>query len=578
VHGFDLGATAAGRLAAVMRRERVTAFMLVLSALSATLRHWTGQPDVVIGSSFSGRTHQDLEQLIGPMVSTVALRMTPHPAATGSELLRASRRAVLDAQAHADLPFERLVQHLRPRRSATSHPVFQVNLGVRSAPSGRLDLAGLTVTSADPRSTRPARFDLSVYVDTGVDAWPVAIEYNTGLFEAATVARLGEALRDALHGLAEHPERLLSGFSFADLPVGQEAVPEPLPRLAARTASCDEFERQVAFAFTQVLGGPELTAADDFFARGGHSMAGMLVVDRLRAMTGRRIDLPALFRHPTVAGLAAVLRETRPESSDPFVVPLATAGSRPPLILTPPALGQLAMYFPLVSALGADRPVLGVQPDGFYRTGDPGDMPLREQAAVYATEIASELPVTGPYHLCGFSAAGRLAVAIADELVRLEKRVGAVILLDSAPYGDLAPDPDLAGVIARWMSFAPPAEHLRALSPDAMIAATLKAGQAVGALPATMDQDAMTQWCRRLEFGARALAGHGPLHYPGVVTLLHRARRSDRRITAEWDAMPIGGLQPVPVIVESHEGFMAGPVLPEVARLIGELLAAADTA
>ncbi len=577
-HALTVPERAVPGLRALARQERATSFMVVLAALAATLSRWSGQTDVVVGSPQSGRTHRDLDQVVGPLVNTVVLRLAAPGDTTGRELVRRARRVALDAHAHADLPFERLVQHLRPRRSATHHPVFQVNLGVRDFPQGGLSLPGAEVRPAFVDEVGAPKFDLSVYLTTGSDTWTGTIEYNAGLFDATTVRRLADGFAATLAGLAGDPDRTVAELPTGDLPSAAAARTEsaPAPPVARQPIEPrDRWERAVAQAWATVLGIERVDATDDFFAIGGHSMAGMLAVERIHQLTGRRPGLAMLFRNPTVEAFAAALRCAEPGAEVPFVVALREHGKRPPLFFAPPAVGELAPYFSLARELGADRPLYGLQPDGFFRDGDPGDLTLEQQAARYAEEIVAAHPA-GPYHLCGFSAAGRLAVAVADGLARHGHPVGAVVLLDSAPYGDVAPDPDLATVLARWLSYAPPATELSTVDRLGQVARTLAAGVRAGELPPSLTEAEFREWCRRLEFGARALAGHGPLSYPGALTLLYRGGRTDRDIAAEWDGLPVGELRAHAVPVDDHLSFIEGPSVPTVAGLVAGHLAAAD--
>jgi thioesterase domain-containing protein len=579
-HPFAVPAATANRLRRLAGEERATTFMVVLAGLAVVLARWSGEPDVVVGSTHGGRTHPDLEDVLGPMVNSVVMRVRLAGRPTGRQLLRQARRVALDAQAHADLPFERLVEHLRPRRSATYHPVFQVNLGLRNFPQVPLELPGVVVSPVPLADTRAAKFDLSWYLSDGAaGGWSGEVEYNAGLFTAGTVERLAGAFDAVLAGIAGEPDRPVGELPLADLPTTDRAgaaapAPDPVGD-RVHVPPRDRWEGTAAQVFSQVLGVDGVGAGSDFFELGGHSMAAMLVVERLRQLTGRRVGLATLFRRPTVEGLAAALRDAGSDPAAPYVVELNPAGSGPPLFFAHSAVGELAMYFPLARELAGSRPLYGMQPDGFFRHGDPGDLTLDQLADRYAEEIARIRP-DGPYHLCGFSAAGRLAVAVAARLAAAGRSVGAVLLLDSAPYGDVAPDPGLATVLARWLPFAPPAAALAGLDRDGLIVAVLAAGQRAGAVPPGLGAAEFARWCRRIELGARALAGHGPLGYPGTVTLLVRAGRTDRDIAAEWGPAPVGALRVEPVPVATHESFVEGESVPAVARRLAAHLARAD--
>ncbi len=578
---FTLPAQLGVQIQRLAKAERGTPFSVVLAAFAAVLARRSGCPDTVVGSAFGGRGAPGLAEVVGPLINSVPLRIGAPAGTSGRDLVRRAVSAVVGAQDHADLSFDRLVNLVQPRRSTSRHPIFQVNLGVRESSGVPLRLPDAEVEPLPSPDSTDAKFDLSVYLSAGVGEWTGAVEYDTRLFDRSTVAGFVGELRAVLEAMADDPAAPVAGLP----PAGSDAATTLLGAVRARSASDrghrtpprDRWERRIAMVWEQTLAIEGVYAQDDFFSLGGHSMAGMLAADRLRVLTGRSITLADLIRNPTVAALASHLR-TAPSSDGTRLASLLRAGGESaPLFFAPPPTGEPAMYARLLGQLAPGRPVLALQPDGFFDHGDPGDLDLAVQADVYAQEILRTAHHR-PAHLCGFSAAGRFAVAIADALAQRNGTVGAVVLLDAAPFGDVAPNPDLVTVLARWLDFAPPAEGAQGLDRDAVIARVLHAGQSAGRLPADTGAEEFTRWCRQLEFGARALAGHGPLAYRGTVTLLHRADRTTRDFAQEWRDMPVGRIDAVPVRVDRHEDFVDGPQVREVARLIDGCLAAADSA
>ncbi|HVG10758.1 MAG TPA: amino acid adenylation domain-containing protein, partial [Thermoanaerobaculia bacterium] len=211
------------------RRDGATLFMVLLAAFQALLHRLTGEDDVVVGTPIANRTHAGLEGLIGFFVNTLALRSRLDGDPSFREMLAFSRATALEAYAHQDLPFERLVEELRVERSLRHTPVFQVMLALQNAPAAELTLPGLTLSPV-PLAPGAAKFDLSL---TFLEEGRAALEYDALLFDAATAERLLERLGVLVEGFLRDPELRLS-----ELPAMGEAerrqilgwsAPETLP-------------------------------------------------------------------------------------------------------------------------------------------------------------------------------------------------------------------------------------------------------------------------------------------------------------------------------------------------------------
>jgi amino acid adenylation domain-containing protein len=198
---FLLPAELSAAVAGQARRQGATPFMLLLAALASLLGRWSGQDDVVVGSPIANRNRTETEGLIGLFINTLALRAVlagdPTPAALTARL----REGTLAAYGHQDLPFEKLVEALRPERSLAQAPVFQVLFVLQNAPrqAPRLPDLQLETVAVAPEVTK---FDLTLALRATPQGLQGSWEYDRDLFDASTVARLAGGF-----------ERLLSGFS-----------------------------------------------------------------------------------------------------------------------------------------------------------------------------------------------------------------------------------------------------------------------------------------------------------------------------------------------------------------------------
>jgi amino acid adenylation domain-containing protein len=204
------------RLAALARRHEVTPFMVIQAGLGVLLTRLGAGTDLPIGTPVAGRADAALEDLVGFFVNTLVLRVDTSGDPRFTELLERVRRTDVEAYAHQDLPFERLVEAVNPTRSPGRHPLFQVMLAFHqdaSAPA----LPGLTVEPAEV-AFASARFDLSFGLTerVGQDGTPggVAgeIQYATDLFDEATVGRLARRFVQVLEQAVAEPDTRVGGF------------------------------------------------------------------------------------------------------------------------------------------------------------------------------------------------------------------------------------------------------------------------------------------------------------------------------------------------------------------------------
>jgi amino acid adenylation domain-containing protein len=196
-------------LQALARRQGASLFMVLHAALAILLhRHGCGT-DIVIGTPVAGRMESSLDDLIGFFVNTLVLRTHLSAAPTGSALLEQVRQGSLDAYSHQDLPFEKVVELVNPIRAQNHHPLFQVMLALGNTDTPQLDLPGLKAGYLQGR-TASAKFDLTFNLVDQADRLGGEIEFDTALFDPATIAALAGRLRLILQALAADPDQKLA--------------------------------------------------------------------------------------------------------------------------------------------------------------------------------------------------------------------------------------------------------------------------------------------------------------------------------------------------------------------------------
>ncbi|HET7232357.1 MAG TPA: amino acid adenylation domain-containing protein [Longimicrobium sp.] len=211
---FRIAADAAAGARALAAREGATPFMVLLAAFAVVLQRWSGQDDVVVGTPVTSRPRPELEPLIGFFSNTLPIRANLSGRPAFREVLRRVRDTTLDAFAHQDLPFERMVDEVRAERSLSHTPLFQVMFSLAHGSATDLALDGITAADAevDPGT---ARYDLTVVLSEEKDgALFGQAELATALWDDATIARMMRHLESVVRAAAADPDA-----SIATLPL-----------------------------------------------------------------------------------------------------------------------------------------------------------------------------------------------------------------------------------------------------------------------------------------------------------------------------------------------------------------------
>lgn len=204
-HRFSVERSLGDRLGEVGRTEGVTFFIAMLAAFTTLLYRLSGEPDIVVGSPIANRTSSELEGLIGFFTNTIALRVKLDGNPSFREVLARARKTALGAYAHQELPFEKVVEALGPRRDTSYNPLFQVNFRAQMTSRPALSLAGLR---AEPIAVDIgfSRFDLALELELRADELAGFFEYDHDLFEPESVAGFEESLRTLLTQVATDPD------------------------------------------------------------------------------------------------------------------------------------------------------------------------------------------------------------------------------------------------------------------------------------------------------------------------------------------------------------------------------------
>jgi amino acid adenylation domain-containing protein len=246
--GFQIPEEVAAQLRRIGKDAGASLFMTLLAAFSVLLSRHAGQEDVCIGTPVAGRSHSDVEPLVGFFVNMLPLRIDLSGRPTYTELLRRVRVRTLEALAHEEMPFDRLVAELQPQRNLSATPFFQVMFVLQNTPPAELVLPGLTLRPFEiPRGS--TAFDLSLSMQEQAGGIEGMLEYSRDLFDPESAGRLVDQFRVLLAAIAKSPDTpvaelpLLSGAAANEIVSAWNATERAydletsLPRLLEAQAS-----------------------------------------------------------------------------------------------------------------------------------------------------------------------------------------------------------------------------------------------------------------------------------------------------------------------------------------------------
>jgi amino acid adenylation domain-containing protein len=211
---FQVGEPTANGLKRIAESQRASLFMVTMAAFQTLIWQYTGNEDILIGTPTAGRHDANLEKLIGFFTSTLVVRGNLAADPTFVQLLQRVRETTLEAYEHQDLPFEKLVEALKPQRSLNHTPLFQIMMVFQNAPKQILTLPGLSLEELEFDSGS-SKFDLTLEI-VEQDGLRCSVEYCTDLFRKQTIQRFAQHFRALLQDIVENPDRPISELRILD--------------------------------------------------------------------------------------------------------------------------------------------------------------------------------------------------------------------------------------------------------------------------------------------------------------------------------------------------------------------------
>ncbi|MEO8110498.1 MAG: amino acid adenylation domain-containing protein [Ginsengibacter sp.] len=217
-HRFIISKSQTKALEAISRQEDSTLFMTLLAAFYILLHRYTGQDDILVGIPIANRNYGEVENLIGVFINTLVMRASLNDNPGFRELLRQVRKISLEAYAHQDLPYEKLVEELKPTRDLNRPPLFQVVFNLQNSPMPKLEMPGIETTFIEI-DRGLSQFDLTLMISRREEQCEATVEYNADLFGPTTITRMFDAYQMLLHYALTQPD---SPISALQLVTGEE--------------------------------------------------------------------------------------------------------------------------------------------------------------------------------------------------------------------------------------------------------------------------------------------------------------------------------------------------------------------
>ena len=404
----------AQRIARLGQREHVSLFMILAAAFQCVLARISGREEITIATCVANRNSTEQENLVGPFSNRVLLRTDFSGNPTFREMLKRVRDVALDAYANQELPFGEILKRVLPTAHTASRSVFQTLLIMQEPKPANPEAPGLDIAEF-PFDSPTTRYELNVWLrNDGTNGLEVNLQYDSTLFDAKFMRRIGELYVDVLCAIVANPEAVIHqvGDSIAMASEGGSKLGHIQSKFAKPR---DETETQMRAIWSQILEiEPEqIDVRSDYFELGGDSLKAGRLASQIASVFGTELPVSILLAENTIEKLAKVLREKKSPRASACLVSVQPSGTKLPLFCIHTHSGNVIFCRSFPKYLGAEQPVYGLQ----SRRGALADphFSVEEMARYYLSEIRS-VQARGPYSLFGYSFGGLVAFEMARQL------------------------------------------------------------------------------------------------------------------------------------------------------------------
>jgi len=378
-HDFMICVELAERLKALSQTSDATIFMTLVSAFAILLSRYSGQTVLAIGTPVANRARQEVEDLIGFFVNTLVLRADVAPNHSFNKLLNRMKQICLEAYAHQEVPFEYLLEELKPARVAPYSPLFQVMFVLQKNREVGLKLPGLRIESLGIEQTL-AKCDLILKITESTGELPCSFEYNTDLFRLETMQQMARHFMTLLEGIVSDPEKPVNVL--------------PLPIEAGNP------DRKTLTAWK--------------------GLAPVEIHKKWNQSAGADQAIKQLSSYENLV----LLRKGTPDNKNLFFIH--------------DGCGDIGGYLELCGTLDPTFHYWGIKTAAEHKYY-PRKLSIPKLSKTYIENL-SRIQPHDPYYLAGWSVGGSIAFEMARQLEQMNCKVATLILFDSPPP---VPKPEL---------------------------------------------------------------------------------------------------------------------------------------
>lgn len=537
------------RLKQIAEKEGCTFFMAMYAAFLALIHKETGQTDLVIKTPSAGRGRVELEGLVGWFVNPLIVRTEIEAGASFRDLLRIAQSAILDAFAHQETPFEKLMEEIKPKVLGNRQPPLPVNFILQRDFVKPWSKSGLTLTPI-PSKSAGVFVDINFFLVERESGWRASIDIARELFELETGEGWLRAFEGLLQSFASEPERPLREIAVEGLRVKKTGEVESTA--AEYVAAGNEVESKIIAIWQNLLGEERIGAKDNFFDLGGHSILATKLVGALQEEFGQTIQLRQLFADPTPAGMAKLVIAPEPSRVDEGLVEIQRGAGKTPFLL----IDGDHWFRGFAQLTDPARPFVGLPLRQFGSFA--GEQERHEIARKVAAKIMEELPGR-EYALGGWCDAGVTAFTVAEYLVAMGGKVKLLALFDA-----MQPDywHSLQSMVASTShTVSRLSSRFSGLGEKGFLTALSSAAKDVG--------EGLGRGVRRLPKLFHSSTGVSKLAYP--VVLLRPPIHGVGDPTLGWGRICTSGLEVVEVPGD-HASIFRDPHVAEMGKLFGNQL------
>jgi len=419
----------------ICNTEKITINTFMFALLNALLYIISFKREILVGIVVSGRNNMEVENHMGSFINSLPIRTVLKNSLTFLDALKIVKTNIEEAIEHQEIPFEKIVEELKPTRIYNHNPLFQIMYSFNEYNTSNLKINENPVQVKIHR-TKTAKFDLNFDFEIIDNKIVGNIEYNSNLYTKNRILYLKDLFNQLLELVTDNLDLQLSSLHNL-IPknlYSQQSNSNTNKKVEKGSSNFigprDNIEIEVQKIWSEILDENVISVHTNFFEMGGNSLLVLHMINKIYNKLNIEIPVVELLENPTIESISTYLKKMmgieEKENLKSLVV-LKERGNRHPIFLVHSNGGFLVLYTSLVRSMAKDQPIYG------FQLSKLDDMQtLEEIASDYIKELL-EINPSGPYILIGFSAGGILAFEMSKQLNQLGKKVEFLGLLDTYP-------------------------------------------------------------------------------------------------------------------------------------------------